>query len=212
MIKGRGFVIAIDGPDGVGKTTQLKLLASYLEKDGRKVHRTRSSGGTPMSAQLRKASLSSAPRQPETDLYISLAMQTDVGIDIQKHAAKGEVVLVDRSPLAIIAYQVFADGLKDKDLGFEACKKMLELWDIDYLIVLDAPESILVKRRRQRAKEDSSSANNYFEKQPAAYHLKTQDGYRAAAKFAEPFTNVVKVSAVGTVSDIQKVVRSSLKV
>ena len=64
-----GFIIAIDGPDGSGKTTQLTLLKEWLKKKGYKIHSTRASGGTPIGEELRKASLSNTDRSAEVAVF-----------------------------------------------------------------------------------------------------------------------------------------------
>ncbi|HSX53421.1 MAG TPA: dTMP kinase [Patescibacteria group bacterium] len=170
-----GYIIAIDGPDGVGKSTQAELLRKYLVGKGHKVHFTRASGGTPIGEELRRASLSHHPRPVETDLHISLAMQTALGFDLQKRKKAGEVIVVDRSPLAIVAYQVYGNQLKPESDGFDACEKMLRIWGIDTLFVLEAPQPVLDDRRKKRLKD-----SDYFEDQPADYHHRVQEGYRDA--------------------------------
>ncbi len=211
MSQKQGRVIAFDGPDGVGKSSQLKLLANYLLGKGYKVFKTRSAGGTPIGVALRAASLLNVPRQPETDLYISLAGQTDVGYQIKNRKSTGEIILVDRSPLTIIAYQVFASNLPIPKQGYDACEKMLKLWSIDDLIVFDAPESILKGRRDKRKQEDKSAANNYFERQNDNYHKQTQAGYREATKFAQKLgVNTVKIDASPTIDIIQDDIRNKL--
>lgn len=202
MTKTSGFIIAIDGPDGVGKTTQAELLGKYLKSMGRSFHYTRASGGTPIGEELRKASLSHHPRPVETDLYISLAMHTALGYDLQKRKSRGEIVIVDRSPLAIVAYQVYGNQLKPASEGFEACEKMLRLWKLDALFILQAPQNILDERRHKRDKP-----TDYFEQQPADYHHRVQTGYNDALKAAELLNlpmRIVALDASGSAETIHK--------
>ena len=121
-----GKIIIIDGPDGVGKSTQIKLTKDWLESEGHSVFATRASGGTGIGKLLRKASLSDNPRTPEVDVYISLAMHTSVGAEINKQKKSGQIVLVDRSPLAIVAYNTFGSNLDNKRFGFESFEKMMK--------------------------------------------------------------------------------------
>ena len=79
----QGLKIAFDGPDGVGKTTQVKIAADFLSKFS-DTHVTRAAGGTPIGEELRKVSLGDKPRSPEVNVYLSLAMHTALGQDISK--------------------------------------------------------------------------------------------------------------------------------
>lgn len=60
MIKNRlkhthpGFFISFEGPEGAGKSTQLRLLCGMLEREGRRCVATREPGGTPLAEQLRE--------------------------------------------------------------------------------------------------------------------------------------------------------------
>src|SRR4051794_3044606 len=49
----RGFYLALDGPDGGGKTTQAARLARWLRDSGRDVVACREPGGTPLGERLR---------------------------------------------------------------------------------------------------------------------------------------------------------------
>jgi dTMP kinase len=201
--KHEGIIIAVDGPDGSGKTTQLQMLAEHLRGEGRDVHLTRASGGTPIGEALRTVSLSDNPRPAEVDVYISLGMHTALGQDIQTRKAAGQTILVDRTPLAIIAYQVFGSQLPDKQLGYDACERMLKLWDIDLLLLFDASQSVLNERRKQR----TDKPVDYFEKQPADYLARVRAGYECASEFARKLpglpTQIIPVDAARSREDIQ---------
>src|SRR4051794_34526737 len=53
-----GKFVVFDGPDGCGKTTQLKGLIRKLEEEGVKVRRLREPGGTAIGEQIRELLLS----------------------------------------------------------------------------------------------------------------------------------------------------------
>ena len=195
-------IIAIDGPDGVGKTTQIHLLAAHLAEQGADVHVTRASGGTPIGEELRKASLSLHPRRPETDVYISLAMHTELGYDIQARKAAGQVVLVDRSPLAVLGYNLGGSQLADEALAIDTCTTLLKLWDIDTFIYLDAAQPVLDDRRHLRGNTD------YFENQDSEFHHRVRAGYekglRLLQSHPELITHMVRVDATDTVEQIAR--------
>ncbi len=208
------MIVAFDGPDGIGKTTQVQLAAEYLRQQGRPVHVARASGGTPIGEELRKVSLSDTPRPVEVDVYISLAMHTALGLDLQERQAKGQTCIIDRSPLAIVAYNIFGSQLPDKQLGYDAYERMLKLWPLDLLVVFTANQQVLDERRHGRAKQDAIQANNYFENQDEGFRSRVQDGYRQAATLVRDHPEwgirLVEISAEGTVEDVQNKVQQEL--
>jgi dTMP kinase len=174
-----GLIIYFDGPDGAGKSTQLELAAQVLKAGGHVVHQTRSLGGTPMGEMLRQAALSANSRPVETDLYIAMACQYALAADIMPRRERGEIVLVDRSPLSILAYQVVAGGL-DQTKGFEAVGELMSYVEPDLTIVYQVAAAELKTRRQQR----NHPANlDYFEAKADNYHQLVTAGYEEADKF-----------------------------
>lgn len=203
-------LIVTDGPDGAGKTTQVRLLADYLTEHGHQVHVARASGGTPIGEELRKASLSPHARRPETDIYISLAMHTELGYDIRARRQAGETVIVDRSPLALIAYNTYGSQLPDRQFGVDSCKQLLRLWQIDHFIFMDAPQQLLDARRSKRGHSD------YFEMQNSAFHQRVRQGYEASLSLLQHDTSLVGavtvIDAAESVDDVHAaIVRSVAK-
>lgn len=205
-----GCIIAFDGPDGVGKTTQIHLLADFLRSQGYQVHATRASGGTPIGEALRSVSLSDVARPAEADVYISLAMHTALGQDLQRRKQAGQICLVDRSPLAILAYNTYASQLPNQTLGEQATLAMLQLWHIDSLLLFEAPQVTLNKRRTKRTDKPA----DYFEKQGTSYFERVQAGYHAAKQLCEqqsPPQPVTVIDATPSVAVIQTSLRQVLQ-
>lgn len=173
----KGIVIVFDGPDGAGKTTQLELTTAWLKKQGHKVFTTRASGGTEIGAFLRAASLSDAPRSTEVDVFISLAMLTAVGEEINQKRDEGYTVLVDRSPLSVVAYNTFGGQLQDTHLGNFAFERLMKLWKPDLCLYIDVGQDVANQRRKLRKKAD-----DYFEKQNDAFHDRVRQGYKESIK------------------------------
>lgn len=100
--------IVFEGGDGAGKTTQVALLASWLESSGRTVVCTRQPGGTELGARIRELVLSPAsgdvdPRA-EALLYSADKAQ-HVAETIRPALAAGADVVCDRYVDSMIAYQ-----------------------------------------------------------------------------------------------------------
>ncbi len=182
-----------DGPDGVGKTEQIGLIADSLRSDGHDIHLTRVHGGTPIGELLRDVSLSSVPRTALTDLLISQAIHAELAADIAARRAAGTTCLVDRSPASMWSYQVCASGLSP-----EQAKPIIEsdfaLFDPDLLLIYVARLDVL----RSRLAGRPGSKRDYFEGQPDAYHQRVIDGYRQSA---ELFGGVL-IDASGTKRDV----------
>ena len=91
-------------------------------------------------------------------------------------AEQGEIVLIDRSPLSILAYQVFGDGL-DRELGYQVVGELLGLIKPDLTITYQAADGILVERREHR----QQAAVDFFEAKSADYHQRVAQGFAEAA-------------------------------
>lgn len=174
-----GRIIMFDGPDGIGKTTQLKLVAEDLEKDGYTVFKSKTHGGSPIGDALRAVSLSDYDRTPLTDMYISLAMHSELSGIFNEKRDRGAIVLVDRSPLSIVAYQSFGSGL-DRDFTFDIVDMDLQFFRPNLIIVYQAPLEVSNARMQARNEQDHTK-KEYFESKPADYFVRVAEGYAAAA-------------------------------
>lgn len=173
----RGAVICIDGPDGVGKTTEIRMLADELQGQGFAVETVRLLGGSPMGELLREVMFSPLQRPARVDLHIALAIYYSLAPKLTELRAAGKVVLVDRSPLSVIAYEVFGDGL-NPDEGYSSCGEAMRLISPDLTMLLLAPLDVLTDRHSRRHGVENS---NYFENQPPEYHERVLAGYQKAS-------------------------------
>jgi len=110
----RGCLIAFEGVEGAGKSTQLRLAAAALRERGVTVVETREPGGTAIGTELRRIVMHStdAPPAPFTELLLYLADRAQHLAEVITPAiARGAVVLTDRFSASTIAYQGFARGL-----------------------------------------------------------------------------------------------------
>jgi dTMP kinase len=189
----KGAIICFDGPDGVGKTTQLKKVADLLRSQGRQVFTTKAIGGTPLADLLWQALVIDQDRPPETDLHIALASQYSLADDIRARRDRGEIVLIDRSPLSILAYQVFGDGM-DKDRAVSAINELLSVMQPNKIVVFEAKEDTLTKLHERY----DNPQNDHFEKQPLEYHKRVADGYAEAARQFD----AALIDASGTVDEV----------
>ena len=105
----KALFITFEGPEGAGKSTQIKLLEEYLKSRGRKVVVTREPGGTPLAENFRnivKHYQGAEPLYPATELLLFEAARAQhVRYVIEPALAEGAVVLCDRFADSTEAYQ-----------------------------------------------------------------------------------------------------------
>nr|WP_202628019.1 dTMP kinase [Cellulomonas sp. APG4] len=171
----RGVFVSFEGGDGVGKSTQLSLLAEWLEQRGVEVVRTREPGGTTLGQALRDAVLHGEDVSPRTE---ALLYATDrahhVASVVRPALERGAVVLTDRYLDSSVAYQ--GDG---RALGTEEVER-LSLWATegllpDLTVLLDLDPDVGLTRL--------SGAPDRLERAGAEFHRRTRRAYldRAAA-------------------------------
>jgi dTMP kinase len=109
-----GIFITFEGPDGAGKTTQVKLLERHLRQKGYDVLVTREPGGTPVGEEIRKILLNRSYKDMDavTEMYLYAASRAQHVRRVIKPALdEGKIVLCDRFVDSSIAYQGFGRGL-----------------------------------------------------------------------------------------------------
>ncbi len=108
------LLITFEGPDGSGKTTQVKRLADHLHQRGCNVLSLREPGGTAIGEQIRSVlhSLANREMRPRTEILLYCASRAQL-VDqvIRPHLQSGGVVVCDRYADSTLAYQGYGHGL-----------------------------------------------------------------------------------------------------
>ena len=174
----KGILITLEGNEGCGKSTQIRLLYRYLKKKGKKVFLTREPGGTVIGDQIRKILLDVRNKgmSPvcETLLYMASRAQLVQEV-VKKHLAKGEIVLCDRWMDATVAYQGYAGGVPVpwiESLGRAATQGVVP----SLTLYLDLPVEVGLRRAKKRHAADR------MEKKKKQFHEKVRKGFLAIAK------------------------------
>lgn len=193
----RGRLIVLEGVEGVGKTTQIRLLGDALASRGVPTFTIREPGGTPVGDEIRRLLLDSpSPVADRTEALLFMASRAQVVADeIVPRMARGEVVLADRFFLSTYAYQCGGRGLPDT-LVREANR--LATGDLvpDLTLLLDLPvKDGLARVEKRGARDRIEQATDGFHERVASAFLKFRDSaWQAAHPECGP---VVIVSANG---------------
>src|SRR5579862_5076244 len=110
----RGRLIVLEGPEGAGKSSQLKLLADWLRSSGHNPVVTREPGGTPMGDRIRQALFGAHDHSilPLTEALLMSAARAQHVQELLRPALDiGKLVLCDRYADATLAYQGYGRGL-----------------------------------------------------------------------------------------------------
>lgn len=117
----RGLFVALEGLEGVGKSTQASMLASKIESElKRNVMLTREPGGTELAEVLRKLVLDSngTAISDNTEALLMAAARADhVANLIFPNLKQGNFVICDRFAGSFLAYQGYGRGLDLDTLG-----------------------------------------------------------------------------------------------
>lgn len=145
-----GLFIALEGPEGGGKSTQARLLAARLRNDGLDIVLTREPGGTPIGEQVRSLLLDhgSCAMLAETEaLLYAAARAQHVGEVVRPALAANKVVVCDRFVDSSYAYQGSGRGLPIDDL--RPVQRLATGGLVpDLRVLLDLPVEIGLDRRR----------------------------------------------------------------
>jgi dTMP kinase len=171
-----GKFITFEGTEGVGKSTQIRRLASWLPERGVEVVLTREPGGTPRAERLRELLLERGdePMPPSCELLLMFAARaTHLENLVRPAVRRGAWVLCDRFTDATFAYQGGGRGMPERDIQALVDIVHPDLQP-DLTILLDAPVEIGLARARARNGEAQpdrfeSERREFFERVRGCY-------------------------------------------
>ena len=179
-------IISFEGIEGVGKSTQINLLQSYLEKQDFTVDVLREPGSTTSAEHIREILLNKENDiSKETELLLMFAARSDL-INKRIHNNDSDFVLLDRYYDASIAYQGYGRGIP---LDFiENLIKLIECPkpDVKKLDVKDRIES---------------SGNSFFER--------VKNGYLEIAKNQNERFHII--DATKEINEIHNIIKKVLE-
>ena len=203
MRGGRGCFITLEGGEGAGKTTQLRLLAETLRASGLKVTLTREPGGAPGADEIRALLLTGALGRwdPATEALLHFAARREHLVHTVWPALEtGCWVLSDRFADSTMAYQGYGHRLGRRFIA-ALYRGIVGDFAPDLTVILDVPTRMGLKRVDDRVHDE-----NRYERMPVDFHERLRKGFLDIAR-REPDRCAV-VDGAQTLEDIQAKIRS----
>jgi dTMP kinase len=165
-----GIFIAFEGGEGIGKSTQSKLLKEWLEQEGETVVLSREPGGTDLGVEIRKILLSHSTGEisPRAEALLYAADRAHHVFSVIRPAlASGQVVISDRYFDSSIAYQGAGRVLEPGEVA------RISRWATESLfptltIIIDLPAEIGLGRLKSKDR---------LESQPIAFHERVRQEF-----------------------------------
>ncbi|MCZ2858309.1 dTMP kinase [Blastococcus sp. VKM Ac-2987] len=177
-LAGGGVLIAFEGGEGAGKSTQVRRLQEWLTDEGLVCRASFEPGATPSGAGIRSIVLDKANAgiAPRSEALLYAADRAQHVQDVLRPALDaGEVVLTDRFTDSSLAYQGAGRTIPLDDV------RMLSRWATqglrpDLTVLLDLPPEVGLARARGRAAADR------LESESLDFHLRVRQTFCALAE------------------------------
>jgi len=200
----KGIFITFEGPDGAGKTTQIKKLAEALQRSGYEIIVTREPGGTKISDKIRSILLSPDHKEMvnQAEVLLYAASRAQHVHEIILPALKNNIiVLCDRFIDASVAYQSYGLGIEEsvvQSINAFASSGIQPFRT--YMLDISAEESH--RRLIRRASESNVKELDRIEQRDLAYHRRVRNGFINISRAESD--RVLLVNADRTIDEISQ--------
>jgi dTMP kinase len=205
-----GLFIAVEGGEGVGKSSFVKTLAERLRAEGRDLVVSREPGGTPVADALR--ALFASPPQGEALSIVTEALMVSAGRSqhcdqvIKPALAGGKWVLCDRFADSTRVYQGVMGGLPDS-----VTEELIEISTRGLrphlTFVLDCPVEVSLHRLQGRSNAGATDAVGRYDAVTAADHERRRAAYLAILR-ANPETHILIDASEPTAAMVMSALRN----
>ncbi len=170
----KGLFITVEGTDGSGKTTQIKLMEQFLNDTGIDVVLSREPGGTEISEMIRDLILD--PRNsdisPLTEMMLYAAARAQhVSQVIRPALENGKYVICDRFVDSSYAYQGCGRGVDLKTVA-DVNRAAVDGVVPDITFFLDLDPRLAIERRIK------STGADRIEQEKMDFHMRVYEGYK----------------------------------
>lgn len=172
--------ITFEGPDGCGKSSQIPLLAEFLQQQGYDVLTTREPGGTAIGDQIRAilADLDNTAMRPRTEMLLFQASRAQhVDEVILPALQQARIVLCDRFADSTLAYQGYGHQ-KDLQVIREIIHYATGGLTPDLTFLLDLSDARIGLQRRA----SGGGEWNRLDAMQVAFHQRVREGYYQLVK------------------------------
>jgi dTMP kinase len=179
----RGLFITFEGPEGSGKSTQLRMLGKKLRGQNFTVLETAEPGGTPIGLQIRRVLLDTKNQElcPTAELLLMFAARAqNIDQAILPALAAGQLVLCDRFTDSTLVYQGVARGLGAEvvyELDRIACRGLVP----DLTLAIDIAVEAGLARAHHR-NERTQDVETRLDEQSLEFHRKVREAYLQLAE------------------------------
>ncbi|GAA07596.1 dTMP kinase [Acetobacter tropicalis] len=176
----KGLFITLEGGEGVGKSTQLKLLQAALLSAGVDVVTTREPGGSPGAEELRQVLLfGKHPLSLRAEILTHFAARYDhVDQVITPALEAGKVVVCDRFTDSTLAYQGYGRAQGNPDVLRLISRLQEQLGrDPDMTFLLEAPRDVARLRLAARG-----APVDRYELSDEGFHARVLEGFQEIAR------------------------------
>ena len=198
----KGIFISFEGPEASGKSSQIKELKKFFNKQKIPYIITREPGGSIISEKIRKIILSSKYNiSNREELLLLMATRLNHINTVIKPALKlGKLVISDRFCDSTYVYQCYANGFGIEN-GIMLHKKLLDnfLPTKTFLFLLNP--KIIIQRLKLR------NRLNKYDKKDLVFHKKIIQGYKIISKNNSRF---IKIDAGKSLMKIQENIQSEI--
>ncbi len=175
--------ITLEGGEGSGKTTQIRLLADALKDAGLDAVLTREPGGSPAAEIIRGLLVEGAIDrwQPMTEALLHFAARMEhVHGTIIPALAEGRWVVSDRFSDSTVAYQGYGHDLGQADMA-RLHRLVLGDFQPNLTVILDIPDDVGLARAGKRETAEGAGEDRY-ERMGPDFHRRIRDGFMDIAR------------------------------